>query len=76
MKPLEIFEYKNRWKPGYVVSVHSDKESVCVKYCKENFQQHIWAYERFTDVYSHSYMFEYQNDAYQFMSKFEDSVVL
>mgnify|MGYP006932100253 FL=1 len=66
MTPLEIFEYKNRWKPGYVVTVHSDLEDRCIEYCKETLDITRWAMERFTDVYAHSFMFENKEDAKSF----------
>ena len=33
MTPQEIFEYKQRWRPGYVVDVHSDLDIQCKDWC-------------------------------------------
>lgn len=57
MTPVEVFEYKQRWKPGYSVAVHSDKEKACVSWCKQ-LGKHEWDVSKWTDVYEHTFHFE------------------
>lgn len=40
MTPLEIFEYKNKWMPGYKIEIHSDKLDAAIGWCKNNLEIH------------------------------------
>ena len=74
MTPQEIFEYKNAWKPGYQVDVHSDLDVQCKRWCRGNLNRWEWSMDTYTDVYSHSFYFENMNDAHAFRAKFEQWV--
>ena len=75
MTPLEISEYKMRWKPeSYQVDVHSDLDVQCKKWCRGNLNRWEWSMNTYTDVYSHSFYFENMNHAHEFRNKFEQWV--
>ena len=74
MTPLEISEYKMRWKPGYQVDVHSDLDVQCKAWCRGNLNRWEWSMDTYTDVYSHSFYFEQEDHANQFRTKFADWV--
>lgn len=58
MTPQEIFEYKNNWKPGYVVRLHSDVVDKGKVWCRRNLERHQWSMTEWTDVYEHTFHFE------------------
>ena len=75
MTPQEIFEYKNAWKlEGFQVDVHSDLDIQCKDWCRKNLNRWEWSFDKYTDVYSHSFYFEYADSAQQFRTKFKDWV--
>jgi len=71
MTPLEISEYKMRWKPGFTVDVHSDLDVQCKAWCRGNLNRWEWSMDTYTDVYSHSFYFEEEQAAAEFERKFE-----
>lgn len=75
MTPQEIFEYKNNWKPGFTVRLHSDVIDRGKTYCKRICERHEWSVTTWTDVYEHTFHFEHQNHADEFkntMGRFAD----
>jgi len=74
MTPQEIFEYKNAWKPGYQVDVHSDLDVQCKNWCRSNLNRWEWSMDTYTHVYSHSFYFEHDLHAKEFAHKFRDFV--
>jgi len=74
MTPLEISEYKMRWKPGFQVDVHSDLDVQCKAWCRGNLNRWEWSMDTYTDVYSHSFYFEEEQTAAEFTRKFQDWV--
>ena len=58
MTPVEIAEYKQRWKPGYTVSVHSDIVNEAKSWCRKYLDRHEWSMTEWTDVYEHTFHFE------------------
>jgi len=74
MTPQEIFEYKNAWKPGHVVDVHSDLHIQCKDWCRKNLNRWEWSMDTYTYVYAHTFYFELDEHAYQFRMKFKDWV--
>ena len=75
MLPIEIFEYKNRWKPGYTVRLHSDLRMSAKDYCRVQMFQHQWDVSSYTNVYEDTYMFEYKLDADSFAAQFNERFV-
>lgn len=71
MTPQEIFEYKNSWKPGFEVDIHSDLDVQCKHWCRTNLNRWEWSMETYTDVYSHTFCFEKEQAAAEFARKFE-----
>jgi len=67
--PVEIFEYKNRWKPGYTVRLHSDLRMSAKDYCSVQMFQHQWDVAEYSYVYEDTYMFEYKLDADSFAAQ-------
>lgn len=71
MIPVEVFEYKQKWKPGHVVRLHSDLRSQGKDYCKVQMFKHQWDISEYTDVYEDTFYFEYKQDANAFKNKFK-----
>lgn len=70
MTPIEIFEYKLKWSPGYTVRLHSDLESQGKEWCKVQLHRPQWNFTMWTAVYEHTFHFEYKQDAISFKNKF------
>ena len=70
MTPIETFEYKQKWKPGYIVRLHSDLRMQGKDYCKIQMMKHQWDIQEFTDVYEDTYLFENRIDLYRIIVKF------
>ena len=58
MTPIEIAEYKQQWKPGYCVAIHSDNVDSAKKWCRKNLNRHEWSMSEWTNVYEHTFHFE------------------
>ena len=69
MTPVEIFEYKQKWKPGNSVRLHSDLRSNGKEFCKTQMHKHQWDISEFTNVYEDTYYFEYKQDANSFAAQ-------
>lgn len=72
MTPQEIFEYKNSWKPGYTVCLHSDIADKGKTWCRRNLEKHQWSVTTWTDVYEHTFHFEEQRLAQEFESAMQE----
>ena len=75
MTPQEVFDYKNKWKPGYTVRLHSDLTSEGKAFCKGQCKQHEWSFTQWTDNYEHTFHFEHAEPAKKFkdaMGRFAD----
>jgi hypothetical protein len=70
--PIEIFEYKLNWKPGYAVRLHSDLRSQGKEYCKVQMFKHQWDISEFTNVYEDTFMFEHKQDADSFSAQWPE----
>ena len=70
MTPLEIHDYKMKWRPGYTVRLHSDLESRGKAWCKAQLEQHQWAFVKWTNVYEHTFQFEDIRAAQNFEMEF------
>ena len=58
MTPIEIFEYKMRWKPdGFSVAFHSDWD-IHVKTWLKQLDKTEWIWDNWTGVYEHTCLFE------------------
>ena len=66
MNPAEIFEYKQRWKPGYTVRLHSDVVDRGKSYCRRQLEQHQWSVTTWTSQYEHTFHFEDSGEALRF----------
>jgi hypothetical protein len=72
LTPIEIFEYKQRWKPGYIVRLHSDLRSRGKDWCKQQMHKHQWDLAQFTNVYEDTFYFENKLDAENFASEWPE----
>jgi len=72
MTPIEIFEYKNKWKPGFSIRLHSDLTDQAKTWCRRNLQKHQWSMTDWTNVYEHTFHFEHEQNAKQFKERFKD----
>jgi hypothetical protein len=66
LTPQEQFEYKNKWKPGFTVRLHSDLDTQGKTWCKQNLEPHQWDYTRYTTAYGHTFHFEQKKHATKF----------
>lgn len=57
MTPVEIFEYKQKWLPGYAVKIHSDLRRAAKDWCKQ-LDKTEWSHKEYTDVYQDTFYFE------------------
>jgi len=72
MTPIEVFEYKNKWKPGFSIRLHSDLVNEGKTWCRKNMARHEWSMTEWTNVYEHTFHFENENNAKQFKEKFNE----
>ena len=75
MTPIEIFEYKQKWKPGYVVRLHSDLRSNAKDYCKVQMLKHQWDVNEYTNSYEDTWLFENRLDAASFTTQWNERFV-
>lgn len=75
MTPIEIFEYKRNWSPGYEVRLHSDLRRSATDYCKFQMLKHQWDVNHFTNVYEDTWSFENRLDAQSFAAEWESRFV-
>ena len=69
--PQQIFEYKRDWKSkASIVKIHSDLDVAGKDWCRTWLNRWQWSFEKFTDVYEHTFLFEYEYDAKEFKEKF------
>jgi hypothetical protein len=72
MTPQEINEYKMRWRPdAWSVGLHSDLDWKGKDWCRKNLERWQWSFDKWTDVYEHTFRFEYQSDANAFREQFK-----
>lgn len=71
MLPLEIFEHKRRWMPGFVVDIHSDFRSQATAWCKANVPKQSWNVVEYTEVYGDTWFFEHLEDSDKFIKEFK-----
>ena len=75
MTPLEISEYKQRWMARgtcYPVRLHSDLADKGKTWCRKNLERHQWSVTIWTDVYEHTFFFEYKHDADEFTTQWPE----
>lgn len=70
MTPQEVFEYKMKWMPGYMVSIHSDLRSQAVDWCKLALNPIHWKHTKFTNVYEDTFHFKGIHHAKGLVEKF------
>jgi hypothetical protein len=75
MTPIEIFEYKRNWAPGYEVRLHSDLRMKATDYCKVQMMKHQWDVKHYTNVYEDTWRFEHRLDAQSFIAHWEGKFV-
>jgi len=68
MLPVEIAEYKRRWKPeAYTVRVHSDLHLDLLYYLKDNVDRKEYIVQKYTDNYEHTVFFLKESDRETFL---------
>jgi uncharacterized protein YjlB len=70
MTPQEQFDYKQKWKPGYTVRLHSDLADRGKDWCRRHVERHEWSMSEWTDVYEHTFHFEVEEVANMFHAEF------
>jgi hypothetical protein len=74
MTPAEIFEYKNNWKPGYTVRLHSDLVDQGKTWCRRRLERHTWSMTEYTNVYEHTFHFEDEIHANEFAKQWPEFI--
>ena len=72
MTPLEISEYKQRWMARgtcYPVRLHSDLADKGKTWCRQKLERQQWSVSIWTNVYEHTFFFEYKHDADEFITQ-------
>ena len=65
--PQEISDYKSNWKPlGFQVRLHSDLDVKGKDWCRRHLERWQWTMDTYTNVYEHTFYFEYEEDANEF----------
>ena len=73
MTPLEISEYKMRWRPGYSVQVDMDSDVWGKDYCRKNLERQEWTFDKHTRPDdSHTFAFEQKEVALQFLQVYNE----
>lgn len=75
MTPQEIHDYKLGWKIAqnfYRVRIHSDLHRTATEWCKENLSKERWDINVWTDVYEHTFLFEYKHNADEFKQQWPE----
>lgn len=73
MTPLEISEYKMRWRPGYRVQVDCDSDVWGKDYCRKHLKRHEWTFNKYTRPDdSHTFAFEQKEVALQFLQVYNE----
>jgi len=67
--PQEISDYKQFWRPNaYTVRLHSDLDVRGKDWCRRNLERWEWSMDKYTNVYEHTFCFQYEEDAQEFSS--------
>ncbi len=76
MLPVEIFEYKQKWRNrAYTVRLCSDLRSQGKDYCGVQMFQHQWVVKEYTGPYEDTYLFEHKQDALSFSTQWDQRFV-
>lgn len=69
--PIEIHEYKMSWSATSTpVRLHSDLDVKGKDWCRRHLERWEWAFSKYTDVYEHTFFFQYEDDAKEFKENF------
>ncbi len=72
MTPQEIADYKLKWRSnGIAVPLHSDLDVAGKDWCRRNLERHKWAFTPHTNVYEHTFLFEDDVSAAEFVKHFK-----
>jgi hypothetical protein len=69
--PQQIADYKNSWmKNAYPVRLHSDLDVKGKDWCRKYLDRWQWKMNTWTDVYEHTFYFEWEKDSIAFKENF------
>lgn len=70
--PQAVYDYKREWmsKPHLSVRLHSDLDVKGKDWCRRNLDRWQWSFQKYTDVYEHTFHFEFEDDAEEFKENF------
>lgn len=76
MTPIEIFEYRQKWmtKEPHSVKLHSDLENAGKEWCSRMLEKQQWHFQKWSDVYEHTFHFENIKAAQNFEMEFSNYV--
>ena len=67
MTPLEIFEYKLKWRDeAHTVYSPDVFEFMAKDWCKNKLEPHQWHFKKLADTYMHAFLFEDEKQAIKF----------
>jgi hypothetical protein len=70
MSSINALEYKNKWFPGFEVSIHSELDVPGKDWCRHNLDRRRWSMSAFTSKNKHTFHFEIKEDARKFYRHF------
>lgn len=70
LTPQTISDHKRSWLPGYQITLHSDLEKQGKAWCKKMLSVQSWHFQKYTNVYEHTFCFEHQDAAQNFEMEF------
>lgn len=77
MTPQEISDYRQKWMANNpsIVKLHSDLEDAGKQWCKQVLEKQQWHFQKWSDVYEHTFYFENIKVAQNFEMEFSNYVV-
>ena len=72
--PQQIYDYKREWmeRNGHPVRLHSDLDWKGKDWCRRHLERWQWSFKSYTDVYEHTFFFEFKDDAQDFKETYKD----
>ena len=73
MTPIEIFNYKLKWRnnTAFYATLDIDLEYSAKRWCRDNLEQHQWDFSKYTDFYEDMFYFETEH----FLKRFETEFI-
>ena len=75
--PQLISDYKRKWMSNNptAVRLHSDLDIKGKDWCRKHLDRWLWSFSQYTDVYEHTFFFEFEEDAQDFINAMPERFV-